>query len=256
MWAACLSAELAAFLAAAWRYRRSSDLDRRQARPLLGLLAFAVVSDLVIKAGQGSLWAAPRPFSGWLRLWYHHETALILGWPATLCAVAWLVFSYPSELRRLPDLPREPGVTGSRESFNPGTRHRWRRVSVRRTVIRWIGIAWAVLSVGLAAAYPYGYLTDGAADNDARGRIVARVLLAAELSAVAGGAVAIWRAWGRPWGVPMFSVGALLASEFAVATIGPYLNDPYRHWDGARLIYTVAFTAIAVAQLWRAKWIR
>lgn len=256
MWAACLSAEIAAFLAVVWRYRRSGNLDRRQARPVLGLLAFAIASDLVIKAGQGPLWASPRPFSGWLRLWYHQETALILGWPAMLCAVAWLVFSYPSELRRLPDLPAEPMAVHPYRAFDPGARHRWRRVSLRRTVLGWIAVAWGAMSAALAAMYPYGYPTDSAIDNDARERFVARVLLAAELSAVAGGAVAIWRAWGRPWGVPAFSVGALLAAEFAVATIGPYLNDPYRHWDGARLIYTVAFTADAVAQFWRAKWPR
>lgn len=62
--------------------------DEPRHRPVALLFAFAVVSDLVVKALQIAwLAGAPRPFAGAARLAYHAEVLLSVAWP---CALGYL----------------------------------------------------------------------------------------------------------------------------------------------------------------------
>ena len=76
---ALLGAEVLAVVLA-WR--------RRSSRPLLLLLAFALLDELAVLGLHAILAGAPRPIAGLWRVPYHIENALTLGWPAALAATA------------------------------------------------------------------------------------------------------------------------------------------------------------------------
>lgn len=88
LWCACGAAELGALVAAV----RAHRLGRVQLA-LVYLLAFAFDGDLVIALGRELLLdAAPRPFVGLARAWYHLETLLVIGWPCGLALTCVRVF--------------------------------------------------------------------------------------------------------------------------------------------------------------------
>lgn len=83
---ACAAATLAGALLA-----RSSRSPHH--RPAALTLAFFTFSDSVRGLLCGALTDAPRPFAGLLRLAFHADTALLLGFPAAEAALAIYVFS-------------------------------------------------------------------------------------------------------------------------------------------------------------------
>lgn len=110
-----LALEVAALVGAGLLARR-----QRTYRLVVLLVAGALVDELLVEAGHRWVFpGAPRPFAGWVRVAYHVETALVLGWPALLAGVSWRVF-----------LP------------------------LRRTVRRAIAGAWAATAAAFAAAFP------------------------------------------------------------------------------------------------------
>jgi hypothetical protein len=245
VWFAVLAAEFLA-LACAVRFTRrtpSGVEDRTIARgpdggdvpahtfggsPLVLLLAFAVVVDVLLAVGDCRVLGDPRavlavvvpcvppaPRGGLASAVRLAEQALAMAWPCALMVTSWRVFS--------------------------GLRSRWA-----------MGVAvcvWLVAGAVLVLARPYGHPGDDPAARVARAAFVARLLLAVELAAVAGGVVAVWRAWtpARRWGSSPVHAAALvlLATEAAVATIGPFVRDPFSDWDAARALYVVGFVAVA-----------
>lgn len=97
-------------------------LARRQHvyRPVAGLVAAALADELLVEAGHRFVFeGAPRPFSGWVRVAYHVETAVVLGWPTLVAWTSWRVF-----------MPLRP--------------------TARRVVVA----AWVAAVLALAAAFP------------------------------------------------------------------------------------------------------
>lgn len=104
LWCAVIAAEGAALAmavrctpgrAGSWGWTLVGKLTRPASHPVVALLAFALVSDLVTAAGGVLLLdGAPRPFVGLARGWYHVETALVLGWPCALALTAWRLFTW------------------------------------------------------------------------------------------------------------------------------------------------------------------
>lgn len=136
------------------------------------------------------------------------DTALWLTWPAGLAASAMVVF-----LRRKP----------------------WGVV-----------IAWAVLSIALAAVYPWS-----------RGENLRLTYLAAELAAqaiVLGGAI-VWTARREPPHAEHAALALLLATELGTLIAGPW-RAIFTTWRIAQLMYVGAFAALVVVQggaLWKSR---
>jgi len=83
---------------------RLARLERDDHRPVVLLLAYALVDELVLEVLHRAVFAgAPRPFTGWTRVAYHVETAIFLGWPALLAATSWGVFAWAPKNK----LPRD-----------------------------------------------------------------------------------------------------------------------------------------------------
>lgn len=182
------------------------------ARPLVALLFVALANELTIEAIHGALAGAPRPFAGTLRALYHLETALVLGWPATLAASSWRVFSSPR--------------------FDHRTR-RLRRPFPSSLAALLIAGAWLGWLLALVVAYPLPRAS------------TARVLHAFEVGCVVAALAPIPLAWRRPWGVPHVGVGLLVAVEVAIAMIGPWVRDVFKTWEIASAGYLTGFGALA-----------
>ena len=190
---------------------------RRWRAPLVLLLAFALASDVVIVLGRALLLdGAARPFVGLPRAWYALETALVVAWPCALAGVAWVLLSDEADV--------------------------WRERAICGAIGAWLG-----LSVGLAGAYPYGR------------RWAAAVLLALELAAVVVGWAAYARGWRarvsseRPRDVAEIAILLLVATETAVATIGPFARSPFADWHLARVAYLLGFAAVALIHVQRVR---
>lgn len=202
-------AELLALGLAVLLSRRRSDSPLRRALPLL--IAFALANDLTTEALHA--WAfpgAPRPFRGGVRVGYHLETALVLGWPAALAAASWA-------------------------AFQPALR-------ARRAALA-IGVTWTVLVGAMAALHPLDLPGSGAP----RTRFF---LHAGELAGLAGAGAAIVRGWGRAWSRDAVAVGLLCAVELAVALLGPWAHDVFTSWtELARVPYLLGFIALSAVLL-------
>jgi hypothetical protein len=191
---------LAVVLARTWRHA------------LVLLLAFALVNDLAIEGLHIALQGAPKPFAGWLRLAYHVETALVLGWPAMLAATCWRAFAAPHPLRRPVVRPR----------------------SAKRVLT-----AWGLTLAAFVTLYP---LPKGWTKP---------LLTTWHLSMLTAATVAIRRGWGRQWTKPATLIGALVAVEIPLAILGPWGADVFADWERlARLPYVLAFGSIAGVELW------
>ena len=200
LWAAVVAAEGVALIGAVLLARRCS-LRRWWPHPsklaacdgahvVVLLVVYALVDEVLLEAGHRWVFAAaPRPFAGAVRVAYHLETAIVLGWPAVLTAAAWRVFAW-----------------------------------------------WAVTAGGLALRYPMPR------------EWVALTLHGFEVAAVAFAAVAVVRAWRRPWGTAHASVLLLVAVELSVAGIGPFVRNPFADWQLASCSYLIGFLALAALQ--------
>lgn len=215
--AALVLAMRLAFLDPVGKARRGRLFAANPLLPLVALLAFALANELGGEAIHGALHGAPRPFVGALRALYHLETALVLGWPATLAATSWRVFSSPR--------------------FDHRTR-RLRRPFPSSLAALLIGGAWLGWLLALVVAYPLSRAS------------TARVLHAFEVGCVVAALAPIPLAWRRPWGVPHVGVGLLVAVEVAIAMIGPWVTDPFKNWPIASVGYLVGFSALVAAEVW------
>ena len=215
LWGAVVAAEAVALLGALLLARRCS-LRRWFLHPdtfipacdgahvVVMLCAYALVDEVLLEAGHRWVFAAaPRPFAGVVRVAYHLETAIVLGWPAVLTAAAWRVFAW--------------------------------RVQGPPAFLA-IGACWAVTAGGLAFRYPMPR------------EWVALTLHGFEVAAVAFAAVAVVRAWRRPWGTAHASVLLLVAVELSVAGIGPFVRNPFADWQLASCSYLIGFLALAALQ--------
>lgn len=180
----------------------------REHRLVVLLVAYALVDEVMIEALHRFLFTDPdHPLRvaleryGWpARAGYHLETALFLGWPALLCAIAWSVFALLARARRARDL---------------------------------IFAAWLGAVVALVALFPLpvGWTKP--------------TLHALEGLAVVAALAAVPGAWRRRWSSAHVALLLLVAIELTVATIGPFVRDPYRNWHLARLGYVIGFAALA-----------
>jgi hypothetical protein len=209
VWWALVAVEAAA-LALATRQRARGDTSPTVT--LTALLALALVNELTIEAIRLHLAPVPRPFHGIHLALYHLSNALVLGWPATLAAISWRVFSSPR--------------------FDHTTR-RLRRPFPASTAALLIAGAWLGFLLALVAAYPLPRAS------------TARVLHAFEVGCVVAALAPIPLAWRRPWGVPHVGVGLLVAVEVAIAMIGPWVRDVFRDWPVATAGYLTGFGALA-----------
>lgn len=134
LWAAVVAAEGVALSGAVLLARRcslrrwfphaSKVAECDGAHVVVLLCAYALVDEALVEAGHRFVFAgAPRPFVGAVRVAYHLETAIILGWPALLAAASWRVFAWKVE---------------GRPAFLA------------------IGAAWAVVAAGLVVRFPVG----------------------------------------------------------------------------------------------------
>ncbi len=227
LWAAVVAAEGVALLGAVLLARRCSlrrwAIHRESfasacdgAHVVVMLCAYALVDEVLLAAAARWIFAgAPRPFVGAARVAYHLETAMVLGWPAALAVAAWRVF----------DVPRWHRLTGCRERPTDGF---WAMLAVLA--------CWCVVACGMALRYPMGR------------EWTARTLHGFELVAVAFAGVAVVRAWSRPWGTGHASVLLLVAVELSVATIGPFVRNPFADWRLASCSYLIGFLALAALQ--------
>lgn len=135
LWGAVVAAEAVALLGALLLARRCS-LRRWFLHPdtfipacdgahvVVMLCAYALADEVLLAAGHRWIFAgAPRPFAGLVRVAYHLETAIVLGWPAVLAAASWRVFAWK--------------VDG-------------------RPAFLAIGACWAVVAAGLVVRFPVG----------------------------------------------------------------------------------------------------
>ena len=188
---------------------------------LVALLFVALVNELTIEAVRLHLAPVPRPFAGLHLALYHLSNALVLGWPATLAASSWRVFSSPR--------------------FDHVTR-RLRRPFPSSLAALLIAGAWLGWLLALVVAYPLPRAS------------TARVLHAFEVGCVVAALAPIPLAWRRPWGVAHIGVGLLVAVEVAIAMIGPWVRDVFKTWEIASAGYLTGFGALAVYLL--ASWLR
>ena len=229
-WVACVVAEAVA-LAGAVRRPRS--------RPLVTLLAFALASDVAVRAGAVLVLAgAPRPLAGWPLAWWRVETALVTGWPAALAVVAWWVFAGPQK----PNAPdsseaKTHGLTVLAAVRGRGAARCGR--STERTIAQAVLSSWASLQVGLAVAP----LT--------RPRL-AGILLAWHVAGVVVGAAPIALRWGKgARSVEHHVVGLLVAVLLAVVCCGPFVGDVWADWaTTATPAWAIGF-GLAAGLLWR-----
>ena len=221
VWWALVAVEAAALaLAARLTFRRPVDFPRRgqllggnPLLPLAALLFVALVNELTIEAVRLHLAPVPRPFAGLHLALYHLSNALVLGWPATLAASSWRVFSSPR--------------------FDHRTR-RLRRPFPASTAALLIAGAWLGWLLALVVAYPLPRAS------------TARVLHAFEVGCVVAALAPIPLAWRRPWGVAHIGVGLLVAVEVAIAMIGPWVRDVFADWPVATAGYLTGFSALTV----------
>ena len=99
-------------------------------------------------------------------------------------------------------------------------------------------VAWAFAVATMAIFYP---LPAGA---------TAAVLQVWEGLAIAAGTVAIVRAWGHSWAHHRIAILLLLSVECAVATVGPFVRDPYEDWPLAQVAYSMGFVSVSACCVW------
>ncbi len=92
---------------------------------------------------------------------------------------------------------------------------------------------WAGVVAAMVYAHPVSRAGTGA------------ILHGFEVLAVVAAVVPIPLAWRRPWGRPMVAVGLLVATECAVAAIGPWVRDVFRDWRFATSAYLLGFATLA-----------
>jgi len=99
--------------------------------------------------------------------------------------------------------------------------------------------AWGVVSTALAAAYPI-----------TRGAVLARVFLAAELSAllVAIGAIAAWMPRRRAPAPEHVALALVLVAEVAAIVVGPWKLNVFGTWPLAQVAYATIFGVLVVLQ--------
>lgn len=263
MWWAVLAAELAAIVSVvvALRGGRLPAEHRAPARPLLALLIFAVVVDVLLAVGDCRVLGAPKavlavvvpcvspaPRSSLTSAVRLGEQALVMAWSAALAVGAWRVFDSRERAASVKVFTLGAGGTKS------GVNYSWPmhpRGSVHFLQNCAIPGFWLLAVAVLVLGRPYGHPGDDPQARHARAEVVARLLLGVDLLAVAASAAAVVRAWqpGRRWARSPAHVAvlALLVTEAAVALIGPYVRDPYADWDYARALYLPGFLAVAWA---------
>lgn len=204
--AALLSAEVAAVGLA---------VRARVSRPLVALLAFALVDEVALALLHAFVFeGAPRPLAGWARLGWHVETLFVLGWPAALAWACGSSFSASSERLKTEGLDPQKAKSA------------WRGALLRllpglylgavaflvlaypppRVFLRWLYLAWEVLCVALAW----------------RG---------------------IWRGRRRAWGPADVALVAIVSCETMVVLVGPFASDPFTRWWIARAFYLATWGA-------------
>jgi hypothetical protein len=107
----------------------------------------------------------------------------------------------------------------------------------RRPVM--VVVAWAVVGAALAACYPV-----------ARGALLARVFLVAELAAllVATGSIVTWARRRRVPDVQHVSVALVVAAELCAVVAGPWKVDLFGAWPLAQLGYAALYVVLIVLQ--------
>jgi hypothetical protein len=231
LWLALVAVEAAAVVFAGRLVRLPSrnpaeqgDRDRLVTRPLGGyrpllvLLAFALVDELAVEALHALVFeGAPRPFAGWVRVAYHVETAIVTAWPALLAAVCWRVFG-----------PVDARLSATIRAANGRSVNQWLDV----LLASWIGLV-----VGLAALYPLDPPGSGAPRTRA-------VLHAWEVLCVAVAWWVVWRGRARRWGRVEEALVIVAACETMVAFVGPWASDPFARWWIGRCFYLAAWCGI------------
>lgn len=239
LWLAVVLAEGGAFVLAV-RLDRRQRLEHRSRplRPVLALLAVAVVIDLAVGLhdppsswGLSALAASgPRPRTGLARAAYHVCDGLVMGWPA---ALAWTC-------GRMFGPVREGCVKSAGAKEGPKLTHSSRTRPVDLLAGCYLGAV-----VELAALYPLGRVRTQA------------LLLAWEAVALLFAAGAIFVGWrrvvagGAPWSRAHGVLLVLVPVELAVAVIGPFARENvFAAWDVARWQYLLGFVVVAGLMGW------
>jgi hypothetical protein len=211
-------------------------------RPVAWLASLGAVADVAGMAlREYALKGEPKPYVGIVRLAYHAEQALVLGWPAALVAVALVVFVAPRPAQAItwPSSSAGAANQGAVAAVGGAVR-RARQVTVKW----WLAVPpWALAVVAVAWAYPWLRL-------ERLGYAYAAWSWAC-CGTVAGIA---WRTYRSvDWGPHHVATLLLVAGETIAAFA--YLDmAALERWDGPRAAHGMALGLLAMylgRQVWR-----
>ena len=205
-------------------------------RPIVALLAFAVVEDVAVRLLNDLVIApAPRPLHGLALVAYFVSTALVMAWPGALAWAAWRVF-----------VPQKQNGPDRSEPFG----FLFRRSRCGTLNLR--PLAGPVKPFDVLAAVYVGFLVALVGLHPLGVANTSRALLAWEAVALTFAVVAIVKGWRRAvrgeaaWTVAHGVLLVLVPVEAAVVAIGPFARpDVFSAWHVARWQYLAAFAIVA-----------
>jgi hypothetical protein len=205
-------------------------------RPIVALLAFAVVEDIAVRLLIDLVIApSPRPFYGLARGAYHLADALVMAWPLALAWASWRVF-VGAQKQNGPDRSEPFGFLFRRSRCGSLT---LRPLAGPVKPLDVLGAVYVGFLVALVGLHPLG-----AANTS-------WVLLAWEVVALGFAVVAIVRGWRRAvreeaaWTVAHGVLLVLVPVEASVCAIGPFARpDVFSAWHVARWQYLAAFAIV------------
>jgi len=208
---------------------------RSRARLLAVVLVYALVDELVVAGLQGLVLAgASRPFTGWARVAYHLETALVLGWPAALACAAGLECRMPAVR-----IPPVPGTLTRVPSLSVPDADAYKNGVFRNPASFFSVLVWALAVVVLAIAFPLPRGWTAPTLHALSGLFVAVAVVA-----LGGGFRRRRLGSFEPW-----ALASLVAVELVVATCGAWGNNVFRDWETLARIPHCAGLLVAIGFL-------